>query len=178
MGTLPVAGHPAQGGACSLSSLQDEVRALPGGWAHSHLLVTLPQVVPVVSAPSQMRCAQSPDGWWGGEETGAVAAGEFPKMPQRVFFFLRNSSYSSPPGPNKHLAAHSLAWPSPKTPAAAPAPGLALLPPCTARSWVPGTLLSLSTLLTVRSFNVLYLWPLIFIYAGILLAVRSAPQIS
>ena len=40
------------------------------------------------------------------------------------------------------------------------------------------TLLSLSTLLTVRSFNVLYLWSPIFIYAGILLAVRSAPQIS
>ena len=43
---------------------------------------------------------------------------------------------------------------------------------------VPGTLLSLSTLLTIRSFNVLYLWSLFFIYAGILLAVRSAPQIS
>ena len=43
---------------------------------------------------------------------------------------------------------------------------------------VLGTLLSLETLLTVRSFNVLYLWSLIFIYPGILLAVRSAPQIS
>ena len=41
---------------------------------------------------------------------------------------------------------------------------------------VPGILLSLSTLLTVRSFNVLYIWSLIFIYAGIPLAVRSAPQ--
>ena len=38
------------------------------------------------------------------------------------FFFLRNSSDSSPPGPNKHLAAHSSAWLSPKNPAAAPAP--------------------------------------------------------
>ena len=59
-----------------------------GGWAHSRSLGTLPRVVPVVSAPSEMRCAQSPDRWWGGEETGAVAAGEFPKVPQRVFFFL------------------------------------------------------------------------------------------
>ena len=41
-----------------------------------------------LTAPSEMRCAQSPDRWWGGEETGAVAAGEFPKVPQRVFFFL------------------------------------------------------------------------------------------
>ena len=61
--------------------------ALPGSWAHSRLLGTLPRVVPVVSAPSEMRCAQSPDGWWGGEETGAVAAGEFPKVPQRVIFW-------------------------------------------------------------------------------------------
>ena len=45
-------------------------------------------------------------------------------------------------------------------------------------AWVPGSLLSLSTLLTVRSFNVLYLWSPIFIYAGIPLAVRSVPQIS
>ena len=54
----------------------------------------------------------------------------------------------------------------------------AALVPRGPRTRVPGTLLSLSTLLTVRSFNVLYLWSLIFIYAGILLAVRSAPQIS
>ena len=43
---------------------------------------------------------------------------------------------------------------------------------------VLGTLLSLSTLLTVKSFNVLYLWSPIFIYAGIPLAVCSAPQIN
>ena len=61
---------------------------LPGHLAQSRLLGTLARVVPVVSAPSEIRCAQSPDGWWGGEETGAVAAGEFPKVPQRVFFFL------------------------------------------------------------------------------------------
>ena len=88
MQILPFAGHPPPDGSCSLSSLQDEVRALPGSWAHSRLLGTLPRVVPVVSAPSEMRCAQSPDRWWGGEGTGAVAAGEFPKVPQRVFFFL------------------------------------------------------------------------------------------
>ena len=28
-------------------------------------------------------------------------------MPLIFFFFLRNSSYSRPPGPNKHLAAHT-----------------------------------------------------------------------
>ena len=125
-------------GACGLSSLRDEVQRLPGGWthsrslgtlprlvpvvsapsemrcgsspvdgltpqslgtlpghwAHSWSLGTLPRMVPVVSAPSKMRCAQSPDGWCSGEETGAVAAGEFPKVPQRVFFFLRKSSCS------------------------------------------------------------------------------------
>ena len=47
-------------GACSLSSLRDELQALPGGWAHSLLLGTLPQAVPVVSAPSEMRCRHSP----------------------------------------------------------------------------------------------------------------------
>ena len=47
-------------GSFGLSSLRDEVQALPGSWAHSQLLGTLPQVVPVVSAPSEMRCAHSP----------------------------------------------------------------------------------------------------------------------
>ena len=49
---------------------------------------TLPQVVPVISAPSEIRCGHSPDWWQGGEQTGAVAAGEFPKVPQSVLFFL------------------------------------------------------------------------------------------
>ena len=62
--TLPFTGHPPLGGSCSLSSLRDEVRALPGSWVHSRLLGTLPQVVPVVSAPSEMRCTHSPvDGY-------------------------------------------------------------------------------------------------------------------
>ena len=54
----------------------------------SRSLGTFPGFVPVVSASSEMRCTQSLDGWRGGEETGAVAAGEFPKVPQRVLFFL------------------------------------------------------------------------------------------
>ena len=58
--TLPFACHPPPGDSCSLSSLQDEVWALPGSWAHSRLLGTLPWVMPVVSAPSEMRCVHSP----------------------------------------------------------------------------------------------------------------------
>ena len=58
------------------------------------MLGTLPWVVPVVSAPSELRCTQAPvevhtprtGKWPGGEQTGAVAAREFPKVPQRVFF--------------------------------------------------------------------------------------------
>ena len=72
---------------------------------------------------------------------------------------------------------HSPAWLSPKNPAADHAPRLgasaALVP-----ALVPGTLLSLCTLITVWSFSVLYLWSPIFIYTGILLAVHSVPQIS
>ena len=46
-------------GACGLSSLRVEVQTLPSGWAHYRLLGTLPGVVPVVSAPSEMRCGHS-----------------------------------------------------------------------------------------------------------------------
>ena len=70
-------------GVCGLSSLRDEVQTLPGrwayspvpghtpgGWAHSWSLGTLPRVVPVVSAPSEMRCGHSPvvghPPWWVG----------------------------------------------------------------------------------------------------------------
>ena len=67
---------------------------------HTHLLGTLPPVVPVVSAPSEMRCVQSPDGWWGAEETGAVAAGEFPKVPQSIFFFLGKILLLDPVAPS------------------------------------------------------------------------------
>ena len=47
-------------GSCGLNSLRDGVQTLPNLWAHSWLLGTLPRVVPVVSAPSEMRCAHSP----------------------------------------------------------------------------------------------------------------------
>ena len=46
-------------GACGLSSLRDEVQTLPGVWAHSRSLGTLPWVVPAVSASSEMRCGYS-----------------------------------------------------------------------------------------------------------------------
>ena len=69
-------------------------------------------------------------------------------VPLIFFFFLRNSFSSSPPGPNKHLAAHTA------QPGSLPrilkqtlyrAGASAALVPVQ----VPGTLLSLSTLLTV-----------------------------
>ena len=56
---------------------------------------------------------------------------------------MRNSSFSSPPGPIKHLAAHSAAWPSLRTPAAAPAPGLAPLQPLYRAVPGPGDLIVL-----------------------------------
>ena len=100
-----------------------------------------------------------------------------------LFFFLGNSSYSflldqkAPliqtstwPLTQPSLALSQESCSSPCTWAGA---SVALVP-----ALVPGTLLSLSTLLTVRSFNVLYLWSPIFIYAGIVLAVRSVPQIT
>ena len=88
MSTLPVAVHPAPGGVYSLSSLQDEVRALPGGWAHSPATGHTPQGGACSLSSLRDEVHTVPQGWWGREETGAVAAGEFPKVPQRVFFFL------------------------------------------------------------------------------------------
>ena len=49
----------------------------------------------------------------GGGERGARGCGccrefsNYPLIASIFFSFLRNSSYSSPPGPNKHLAAHT-----------------------------------------------------------------------
>ena len=93
------------------------------------------------------------------------------------FLFLRNSSYSATlfqtstwllTQPSLALSQESCHRPCTPTGASA-----ALVP------WqVPGTFLSLSILVTIRSFNVLYLWSPIFIYGVILLAVRSVPQIS
>ena len=88
------------------------MRALPGGWAHSRFLGTLPLVVPVVSAPSKLRCAQTLDGWLGGEETGAIAAGEFPKVPQRVFFFWGKILLLNPVAPSLQGRACPLTQPS------------------------------------------------------------------
>ena len=71
VGLLPAMGVHAEPslirtlpGACGFSSLRDEVQTLPGCWAHSRSLGTLPRVVPVVSAPYETRCAQSPYWWW------------------------------------------------------------------------------------------------------------------
>ena len=92
---------------------------VPGCWGHSWSLGTLPWVVPVVSAPSEMRCTQSSDRWQGGEETGAVAAGEFPKVPQRVVFFLGKIPLLNPVAPSLQGRACPLTQPtSPARPGA------------------------------------------------------------
>ena len=85
-------GRPSPGYGCSCRAFLDshspcflwsqfppnEVWTLPGGCAHS---------------PVEWHTTWT--GWWpGGEEAGAVAAGEFPKVPPRVFFFLGKSSCS------------------------------------------------------------------------------------
>ena len=50
------------------------------------------QVTQSYTLPSAHPCRSA--GQPGAEETGAVAAGEFPKVPPSVFFFLRKSSCS------------------------------------------------------------------------------------
>ena len=94
-----------------------------------------------------------------------------------LFLFEKFLLFKPPCSKQAPGLSHSPAWLSPKNPAAVPVPqpgaSAALVP-----ALVPETLLSLSTLLTIRSFNVLYLWSPFFIYAGILLAFHSAPQIS
>ena len=114
---------------------------LPGRWMHSWLLGTLPQLVPVVSAPSKMRCTQSPDGWQGEEETGAVAAGEFLKVSQRVFFFLGKILLLTPVAPSVQGRAWPLtqptspAWPGAVRVRISPAQLSTLL---SQRPWSPG----------------------------------------
>ena len=107
LGTLPVTGHTSPGGAYSLSSLRDNVQTLPGGCSHSPVTGNTPPVgaCSLSSLRDEVwtlpcRCAQSPEGWQGGEETGAVAAGEFPKVPQRVFFLLGKILLLSPVAPS------------------------------------------------------------------------------
>ena len=67
---------------------------------------------------------------------------------------MRNCSYSSPPGPNKHLAAHSSAWLSPKNPAADPAPRPGLQSPSSRMG--PGDLIVLKH----SSYHLIFLCPL------------------
>ena len=99
-------------------SVPSEVRC-----AHSPVGVDSPCLIPVVSSPP--RCALSPqcfgfgldtthtsagvlDGRLGGKETEAVGAGEFPKVPPRVFFFLEKSSCSILPlHTRKGLSSHT-----------------------------------------------------------------------
>ena len=109
-------------GSCGLSSLLDEVQTLPGHCTQCLVGVHIPGLVPVFLALSEMMCRHSPvkmhcplwvctlpiqcthslvnghtpwmGGWLGGEETGAVDAGEFPKVRPRIFFFLGISSRS------------------------------------------------------------------------------------
>ena len=59
-----------------------------------------------------MRCAQSPNTWRGGEETGAFAAGEFPKVPQRVVFFLGKILLLNPVAPSVQGRACPLTQPT------------------------------------------------------------------
>ena len=90
--------------ACGLSSLQDEVRTLPGRWAHSPSLGTLPVAghPPLGGACSLSslrdevrtlpgRCTQSLDGWQGEEETGAVASGDPQSAPEGLFLWGKSS---------------------------------------------------------------------------------------
>ena len=90
------------------------------------------------------------------------ASGHSPSLGSSVLFAALQPPWSKQ-APSR---SQSSAWLSPKNPAADPAPGAgssaALVP-----AQVPWTLLSLSTLLTIRSFSVPYLWSPIFIYAGI-----------
>ena len=91
MRTLPcgwVDGLPPPVDACSLSSLQDEVHALPGGWAHSSFLGTLPRVVPVFSAPSEMRCSQSPERVVGWRADWSCCCRGIPQSAPEIFFLF------------------------------------------------------------------------------------------
>ena len=79
---VPVVSVPP---SCVLSLMP---RSVPGGPPRCALSPMLPMCD---------RCPPSPRGstrQLGGEETGTVAAGEFPKLPPSVFFFLRKSSCS------------------------------------------------------------------------------------
>ena len=87
-------------------------------------------------------------------------------MPLFSLFLFKKFFLFQPPGPNKHLASHRAQPGSlPRILQQTLRPGRELQLPWSQCWLVPGTLLSLSTLLTVWSFNVLYFWSLIFTYA-------------
>ena len=100
--TLPGQCVHSRVGACGLSCLQNEVRILPG-WCtqslvgafglRSSLVVYSPHPHPashlglITPTPPQEREMS----WWpNGEEIGAVAEGEFPKVPRGSFSFWEN----------------------------------------------------------------------------------------
>ena len=49
-------------GACGVNSLRDELQTLPGQCVLLPVGAHTPQLVPVVSVPSEMRCRDSPVG--------------------------------------------------------------------------------------------------------------------
>ena len=105
-------------------------------------------------------CIHSPGAERGGVQE-AMAAAESSLTSRKCLYFLFEKFFLFKPPWSKPAPglSHSPAWLSPKNPVADPVPwgrALATLVP----ALVPGTLLSLSTLLTIRSFNVLYLSPL------------------
>ena len=102
-------------------------------------------------------CVHSP-GAEGGGAPEARAAAESSLTSRKCLYFLFEKFFLFKPPWSKPAPglSHSPAWLFPKNPGTDPVPGpgasAALVP-----ALVPGTLLSLSTLLTVSSFNVLYL---------------------
>ena len=70
------------------------------------VVCTLPQVLRIWAWYPPQPCESA--GQPGGEETGAAAAGEFPRVPPRVFFSLRKSSCSILPLHTRNgLSSHS-----------------------------------------------------------------------
>ena len=94
--------------ACGLTSLQDEVQTLPGrcvlsrdGVHSPRSLLTLPSCLwpqflrrRGVDTPGMVR-------WPGGEETRAVAAGEFPKVPPEGLCLFEKILLLNPANPYK-----------------------------------------------------------------------------
>ena len=146
-------------GSCGLSSLRDGVQTLPNLWAHSWLLGTLPRVVPVVSAPSEMRSALSLMG--GGLERGLTLflQGNSPKCPRGSFSFWEKSSCS-------------ILW----LPLYKEGPDLSHSPPLQLSWGLSGSGLHAAQLSTLLGQD---LWsPWVFHFVLILLPVTSGNQVS